>query len=147
MQGICPVCCQGIVEAGGARGALVREHDDNAGKLCPMSGEPMPAWDEKSTRRAVAARSGGICEFCRRARGADMHHRQSRGVGGRWHPANILHLCRACHGRATREPTWAHAYGLRCDSTEAPTASWCQREDGELWLPSDLVTAEARLGR
>jgi hypothetical protein len=142
VQGICPVCCQGITENGGGRyGGTVRRHHDTAGRRCPMSGQPMPVWDEAGTRRAVTARSGGICEWCSAARGAEMHHRKNRSQGGGWHPANILHLCVACHGRVTRSPDWARSQGLTVLEHQDAAAVWCSKFSGQLWLPSDQVTA------
>ena len=106
----------------------------------------MPVWDEAGTRRAVAGRSGGKCELCCGARGAEMHHRKNRSQGGGWHPANIVHLCVACHVRVTRAPAWARGHGMTVQRNEDPAAVYCSKMDGQLWLPSDLVTTAGPLG-
>lgn len=71
-----------------------------------------------SVRRALAARSNGVCEARLNAchyYATDPHHRISVKAGGRHGPAkaehnrlsNLLHLCRPCHqwctSRADRE--------------------------------------------
>ena len=80
-----------------------------------MSGQPPFTWDEKSTRQAVSNRSGGYCEYCG-ARATNMHHRINRSHGGRWSPANILHLCGSgvtgCHGRFESERELAYELGV-----------------------------------
>lgn len=77
--------------------ARMDNHLDGWNVQCYMSRRAAPVWDEPSTRAAVHGRSGGICEYCRERLATDMHHRQSRGVGGKWSPANIIHICRICH--------------------------------------------------
>lgn len=69
-------------------------------------------WTERTTRPAVSARSGGICENCGKQRATDKHHRLNASRGGKWHPANILDLCRLCHHRVTVNPSWAESRGL-----------------------------------
>ena len=62
--------------------------------------------NEGLARRIVYARSGGLCEpripaaGCA-GRGAQWHHRQRRSQGGRWTPANGLHICLPCHDYVT----------------------------------------------
>lgn len=89
-----------------------------------MSHRAAPAWDETTTRAAVWGRSMGVCEYCQAEQATDMHHRQGRGVGGKWHPANIIHLCRTCHGRCTspagENREWAEYVGLIVSSYEDP---------------------------
>jgi 5-methylcytosine-specific restriction endonuclease McrA len=69
-------------------------------------------WGEFDTRPAVKGRSYGVCEYCQSERASEMHHRKSRGTGGRWEPSNILHLCGACHRWVTNHPTLSYALGL-----------------------------------
>src|SRR5262245_50689135 len=106
---LCPVCLQ---PADTDRFGVVKEHDDSVGHPCPMSGRVGPSWDEDTTRPAVQGRSGGICEYCSKHLAQDMHHRKSVGVGGFWHPANIIHICRTCHRFITEHPNWAWTLGL-----------------------------------
>lgn len=96
-------------------------------------------WDEPSTRAACHGRSMGVCEFCRERRAAEMHHRMSRGVGGKWTPANIIHLCFWCHLFATLEPTDAHDVGLVVWSTEVPEDQPVRTAFGDLWLTDDVT--------
>ncbi|AXN53512.1 HNH endonuclease [Gordonia phage Fryberger] len=58
---------------------------------------------ESGCRKTVSNRSGGLCEKCGRP-GTDMHHRKSRSQGGKWNPANVIHLCRDCHAYMTTHP-------------------------------------------
>lgn len=125
--------------------ARVTPHFDSIGSPCIMSFREAPPWDEQTTRPAVHGRSQGVCEFCRRHRATDMHHRISRGVGGKWHPANIIHICRDCHLRATNPKTsdpsdWAYANGLCLRSTDGdPSLHAVLTPFGALWL-SDEIT-------
>ena len=56
----------------------------------------------------VIARSRGLCERCRTARGEHLHHRLTRARGGIDHPAVLAHLCAACHRQvhATNVRPW-----------------------------------------
>lgn len=75
----------------------------------------MSVWSEANGRAVVYARSGGLCEVCRRP-AASVHHRVKRGQGGTWNPANLLHLCGDgtmwCHGWIEGHPQHALALGL-----------------------------------
>lgn len=137
---LCPVCLTPI-GATDQYTPTVEEHADHIGKVCPMSGQPLPQWDERSTRAAVKGRSGGICEHCLRQRATDMHHRISAGTGGWWSPANILHLCRLCHSKLTDNPNWAYSLGLMLRRTQDPNAVPMMRQNGELMYVTDEVAA------
>ena len=138
---LCPVCLQDIAAAGEGRHSLVvRAHQDKVGRLCPMSGEPLPAWDERSTRKSVAGRSSGICEHCWMQRATDMHHRISAGAGGKWHPANILHLCRLCHSQVTINPDWACQRGLSLKRFQEPDKIPVMTSSGTIFYVDDWVT-------
>jgi len=108
-------------------------------KTCEMSGKFYYEWDEYTTRKAVAGRSCGICECCGRAKATDMHHRISRGVGGQWTPANILHLCRSCHGYITDHPNMAYRRGLSLRHGDNPESIPLQRLNGITSFISDQV--------
>lgn len=60
----------------------------------------------------ILGRTGRVCEGCRSATWTDKAHRVAASAGGRWQPANVLGLCRRCHG-------WAHANPL-----DAKAAGW-----------------------
>lgn len=68
-------------------------------------------------RAVIKSRSGGICEKCGRAPGAEIHHRRPRGMGGTslaWvnKCANGLHLCAACHNYIERHARhWSQVNG------------------------------------
>ena len=104
------------------------------------------AWNESDTRAAVAGRSGGICEGCCAARACDMHHRVPRSLGGKWIPANILHLCRPCHNRVTETKyiKEAEARGLSLRSYEDPENIPVQRLTGETTYLSNDVSPPLR---
>lgn len=72
---------------------------------------PTVATCEAEARRLVYARSGGACERCDQARAVHWHHRQNRSQGGRWEPANGLHLCAHCHHEVTISPTESEVAG------------------------------------
>lgn len=67
---------------------------------------------EALCRSVILGRTGRVCEGCRSAAWTDKAHRVAASAGGRWQPANVLGLCRACHG-------WAHANPL-----DAMVAGW-----------------------
>jgi hypothetical protein len=140
---ICPVCC-GIAQL--HTNGLIGLHQNSIGKDCMMSGKLAPPWDERSTRQAVRNRSGGICEFCLRARATEMHHRKSRGVRGPWSPANILHLCNDHHRRCTVNRSWGRALGLVVKQTEDPGKIPVLREDLTSFQPDDMVTRAGKRG-
>lgn len=116
-------------------------HTDVTGKVCPMSGHEAFAWGERSTREAVWPRSGGVCEYCRSARAQEMHHRKSRGVGGRWSPANILHLCSRCHHRFTNEArVEGYERGVLLRRNQEPQEVAVRTlDDTVLWLSDDVA--------
>lgn len=66
---------------------------------------------EALCREVILGRTGTICEGCRSAAWTDKAHRVARSAGGRWSPANVLGLCRGCHGWAHHNPTAARAAG------------------------------------
>jgi len=134
---LCPVCLEPVKTDSYGR---VAPHLDSTGTGdCPMTGRTAPAWDEDATRPAVRGRSGEICEYCSAHVAQDMHHRKSAGVGGHWHPANIIHICRSCHRFITEHPNWAWSLGLIVKSTEDPSKRPVTREDGTAFQPSDEV--------
>lgn len=122
--------------------ARMAPHSDGWNVLCYMSHRAAPVWDEPSTRAAVHGRSGGICEHCREHLATDMHHRKSRGVGGKWSPANIIHLCRLCHmfcdGNTRAE---AEKINLVIGRADEPELLPVYTPFGALWL-TDAVTGE-----
>lgn len=75
--------------------------------------------NEKTCREIVKERSGKHCEMCT-MRAAQMHHRKNRSQGGKWTPANILHLCADCHHAVTVNPHWACGRGLSVKSWQEP---------------------------
>lgn len=77
-------------------------------------------WTERKTRVAVHARSNGVCERCDKAPGMEMHHRKNRSQLGKWHPANIVHLCKLCHVEITAEPKESMASGFTVRSGQSP---------------------------
>ena len=142
VEPICPACCTPVDIAEGGR---IGPHKDADGRLCPM-GAGGPGWTEQDSRDAVAGRSGGICEFCQMCSARDMHHRKSRGVGGPWTPANLLHLCRGCHRRATEHPAWARGFGLVIWRRDDPAKIPVIRENMTRFQPSDDVTTRGPRG-
>ena len=104
-----------------------------------------------ATRETVKSRSDGICECCCGAgrpggdpsawHGAtDMHHRVSAGVGGKWRPANILHLCRDCHMWITDHPKESYQLGLMVHSTNDPENVLVHRLTGDAVFLSDHLS-------
>lgn len=137
---MCPVC---LKDVGTHSGGITMQHTDTASKICKMSGKPMFEWDEASTRDVVNNRSNGICEYCRRRRATDCHHRISVGVGGKWTPANILHMCRQDHSYFTDHPEEAYPLGVMVKSHdergEPHEIVVIQADGGGLWLTDDCA--------
>jgi len=81
--------------------------------------------EERAARKAVRARSGGICEGCGERPARDWAHRVGRGQGGPWCASNGLDLCNpgGCHDRAHASPEWARSMGWILRSGQDPTAS------------------------
>lgn len=79
---------------------------------------------EKLARHLVRERSGDVCEGCGRARATNWAHRVARSQGGKWCPANGMHLCGSgttgCHGWATAHPNDANAAGWCLRSYQDP---------------------------
>lgn len=70
----------------------------------------------RSARLAVAARSGGICERCRKARAVHVHHRQPKQAGGTRRRLahalfNLLHVCFRCHAEIHGDPAKSYKAG------------------------------------
>jgi len=83
-------------------------------------------------RRALEARSGGVCEIARPGclgRAVDPHHRVLRGSGGRRGAArlasdqlaNLLHVCRACHEWVHEHPAASREAGWLLGGREVPS--------------------------
>lgn len=87
-----------------------------------LTSRPQPAVP-RPVVRALAARSGGVCEamlpVCLRA-ATDPCHRVKRGMGGRHGGAavesarlsDLWHGCRACHGWTHDNPARSYEMGL-----------------------------------
>lgn len=74
---------------------------------------------ERWARKVVKARAEDRCEGCGRPGRLDYSHRIGRGVGGPWHPANALALCRRDHQFVGDQPHRARVErGWRLESTD-----------------------------
>lgn len=102
---------------------------------------------EGAARVLLVSRSGGLCEAhldgCTR-HATDAHHR--RKPGRLWHPANLLHLCRACHQWTEDHPDEARQLGLWVDghvpaNRVAEVPVWL--EPHALWRAQWLLDDEA----
>lgn len=93
---------------------------DGDGPSCTCGSDWTVPATEAQGRAAIADRSQGRCELGCGRRAAHTHHRQNRSQGGTWNPANLLHLCPACHGSITVEPAWAFAEGLTVPAYQTP---------------------------
>lgn len=106
-----------------------------------------PSGIPAAVRRALAARSDGVCEIqaadCA-GRAVDPSHRKTTGMGGRKGAAavrhhvlsNLLHACRMCHEQAIHAmPAVAFWNGWMLREHEDPTA-----------VPALYRGARARLG-
>ena len=76
--------------------------------------------NEKKARVIVRERSGGLCEIDQCGPATDWHHRKNRSQGGRWTPANGLHLAAPCHRRVTEHPLEACGNGWSVLSWQDP---------------------------
>lgn len=102
---------------------------------------------ERRARRVVAARSGGWCETCARQAATDWHHRLNRSQGGKWCPANGLHICRTCHELIGRERIEAKARGWALEPHQVPAETrvlladrgWCLLSTSGDITPLDVI--------
>jgi hypothetical protein len=131
---LCPVCLGAVSAANG----VVETHECAKNQTCPMSGREPFEWDERATRAAVTTRSGGRCELCR-APGAQMHHRKNRSQGGRWSPANIMHLCVPCHRYFTEHPSVAYLIGVSVRRRQEPADIIVHTCGGALQLSDEIA--------
>ena len=137
MRTSCPLCDGSVTVF--ADGRMAR-HRTSTGERCALSQRVAPPWDERNTREAVPGRSGGRCEWCKRRRATEMHHRKNRSQGGEWNPANILHLCNECHRRCTLNRSWGRALGLVVPQYENPETVPVVCEDLTTFQPTSMVT-------
>ena len=109
-----------MIRTGPLRRKTPIKADPALAKRRPRKGlKPIPL----SARRAVAARSGGVCEACGAAAASHVHHRKLRSQGGDNSPENLLHLCAGpggCHGRIHASPLRSYELGLLVRSTDDP---------------------------
>jgi len=81
---------------------------------------------EAHARLAVYRRSRAVCEVCGNRPGQSWHHRKNRSQGGRWTPANGLHVCgdgtTGCHGWIGANPAESYKNGWLVRSTFDPAA-------------------------
>lgn len=110
--------------------------------MIPVSADGVE-WTEVLTRAAVKGRSGGLCEYHRDHPADDMHHRRNASQGGRWHPANIIHLCRPLHEAVTTHPTWAASIGLSLTAGQEPEDVGVALPDGPALFLTDELIAKA----
>jgi 5-methylcytosine-specific restriction endonuclease McrA len=109
-------------------------------------GDDPPPW----VRKAVADRSGGLCEKCRKARAVHVHHRQPKQRGGtrRAHVHalfNLLNLCTRCHELVHRAPAESYdrgwlvhsGTGPECDPRLVPVTTETSEGVVPLWLTAD----------
>lgn len=111
-------------------------------------------------RKALAVRSGGMCEIgsagCT-GLAVDPSHRKKTGNGGRKPEAavrhhvlsNLLHACRGCHSLLHSFPANAYWRGWMLRENEEPTAVpamhrgiWVLLDDSGAVTPTNLTTAE-----
>ena len=94
----------------------------------------------------VKARSGEVCEICRRQRHNDFSHRVAASQGGLYRPANGVSACRGCHTWLHASPARARAGGWHLTSDADPIAvpvwldtlaghGWCLLDDSGLAIP------------
>lgn len=93
------------------------------------TGQPKPKRakvtpEERAARKAVKARSGGVCEGCGQAPAAEWAHRVRRDVGP-WCPANGLHLCNDLTARAGRRG--CHEWSSRVERAQGEALGWVLR--------------------
>jgi hypothetical protein len=135
---LCPVCLAAVTAANG----VVETHECAKNQTCPMSGREPFVWDERSTRQAVPNRSGGRCEMCGKP-ATNMHHRKNRSQGGRWSPANVLHLCGSgttgCHGYFTNHPNVAYLLGVSVRRNQEPADVAVRTPAGLLHLTDEVA--------
>lgn len=92
------------------------------------------AMSETKARQIVYARSGGICERCSQARGAEWQHRQNRSQGGVWSPENGLHCCSPCHRYITGHPTDSDVHGWTVKRDDDPALRPVLIQNGSRWV-------------
>ncbi|MFC9767756.1 HNH endonuclease [Rhodococcus jostii] len=89
-----------------------------------MPGAARPiAGSEQKTRRVIAARSEGMCEYCG-LWGYTIHHRVKQSQGGVWSPVNCIALCghgtTGHHGWVEHHPNAAARVGLHVRPWQDP---------------------------
>ena len=107
------------------------------------SGAPKkPLGIPHSVREAVAARSGGHCDWCGEALCgvSEKHHRQPRGRGGEHTLANLTDLHPSCHQYVTEHPAEARGRGFMVSTWEDPADIPVLLWDGRVCLPLDTWT-------
>lgn len=103
---------------------------------------------EKTARRLVRERSGGVCESCGAARATNFQHRKGRGQGGPWSAANGFDVCGSgttgCHGYMHAHPAESYERGWSVRSHDDPAAVPVQTARGWFLLDDDggLTAAE-----
>lgn len=88
---------------------------------------------ERAARKAVRARSGGVCEVCGMRQATDFHHRMNAGQRGPWTAENGLDVDRLCHIWITENPLGARVRGWTVWSTEDPAVVPVWRRD-DAWV-------------
>lgn len=81
---------------------------------------------EEACRKAIHARSGGLCEVDPTHPADEASHRLSRAHSPSrwlWSPTNLLHLCRAHHAALHADPAAAYAGGWHLRAGQSPPLS------------------------
>lgn len=120
----------------------LRRHVPLLAKAAPKRARVRPAVPD-DVRTALAARSGGWCEFpaCTQL-ATDPHHRKARKIGGRRGDAkkrldqlaNLVHLCRGDHTWVTGRVAEAVEMGLVVSEYDDPAQVPVQLRYGVVYL-------------
>ena len=112
-----------------------------------VSKRPIVTPEERRAKKAVRARSGGICEVCGRERAREYQHRKAAVHGGEYSTVNGLDVCGhgnldGCHGRIHQNPLLAYERGWSVRSGHNPATQpvWLAGRGRVLLRPDGSVT-------
>lgn len=82
----------------------------------PIKAKRRDTGPTKAVRDLVKERARGLCEFCGKHAGEDIHHRRPRALGGSLdvrtnRPTNLVFLARSCHRWLESHREWAREAG------------------------------------
>ena len=98
---------------------------------------------DKKAREVIRLRDEGVCQWCRRNKGTDVHHiRRRKYYTTRWELNNLILLCRACHSEVENNPISFGIWFVKRYPQRQEIIDWKSKQKLKTRRDSDLMEIE-----